>query len=206
MLKLRYLLILTVFNLLPTASHAQEILPDMYYDFSETYAEYEVLETSLLVQSPEGFLYRISKINTLDDYSIYMVDSPTFDVVPAYFGEQYINAVLMKIQVMWREIKAYVIQILENVKDMMGILGLILIFLVTGILTYFINITFPVVPQPWGFYSVFTIVCFGWIFITGIWTSVIWGTGILILPYLLISLMGVGYRRLLGKFKGKNYT
>ncbi len=145
-------------------------------------------------------------MNMASDYSIFMVDSRTFDVVNAYWGERHINAVLMKIKEMWGEVKAYVIQILERVKDMMGILGLILIFLLTGILTYFINMTFPAFPQQWVFYSVYALVCLGWIYLTSTWTSVVWGTGILLLPYLVISLLCAGYRRLLERFKDKKYA
>jgi len=206
MLKRKYFLILILLNLLPTVSYAQELLPDLYWDISESYSEHEIIEASLLLQSPEGFLYRISKMNTDGQYSILMVDSSYPNIVPAYWGERHINAVLMKIKEMWGEVKAYVIQILERVKDMMGILGVILIFLLTGILTYFINLTFPAFPQQWVFYSVYTLVCLGWIYLTSIWTSVVWGTGILILPYLIISLMGVGYRRLQEKFKNKKYA
>ncbi len=112
----------------------------------------------------------------------------------------------MKIKVMWEEIKAYVIQILEKVKDMMGILGVILIFLITGILTYFINMTFPAFPQQWVFYSVYILICIVLGYLTSLWISVIYATGILILPYLVISLVGVGYRRLLNKFKDKEYA
>ncbi len=194
------ILFLSVFIVQPTSSHAQDILSDTWWDVPQTYMTYSVIESSLLIQTPDGFLYRVSKMNAEDEYSLYMADSPSFDVRQIYWGESYIEAALGKIGEMWGEVKAYVILILEKVKDVMSILGMLLIFLLSGVLTYFVNTAVPAFSPKLTFYSVFTLLCIGWVYLTSVWSSVIYASAILMIPHLIIALLGLAYRRIQQRF------
>ena len=197
-------LILSVLSPKPTTSHAQDVISDLWIELPQAYMDYEVIEASLLIQTPEGFLYRISRMMTKEEqaYSVWLVDSNApYNVVPIYWGQSYVESTLSGIRQMWVEVKGYVIKILEKIKDMMGIVGVIVLFVCSGILTYFLNIAFPAFPAKWTFYSVFLFLCFGWIYLTSIYSSVIYASGILLVPYMLIALLGLVYRKTLGRFK-----
>jgi len=195
------ILILSILNFNPSATHAQDYITDLWQDLPDSYMDYEVIETSLVIKTSEGLLYRISKIAAAEDYSIYMVDSSYFDMVPVYWGEDHVNALLIKIREMWQEVKTYAIQILEKVKEMMGLVGMILIFVCAGVLTYFLSVSFPAFPSKWVFYAVFSFLCVGWIYLTSVYSSVIYASGILVIPHLLIALLGLGYRKTKRRFK-----
>ena len=196
------LLFLSVLSFQSTTSLAQDVISDLWIELPQAYMDYEVIEASLLIQTPEGFLYRISRVMTEEGYSVCFADSNAlYNVVPIYWGQSYVESTLSGIRQMWVEVKEYVINILEKIKDMMGIVGVIVIFVCSGILTYFLNIAFPAFPAKWTFYSVFLFLCFGWIYLTSIYSSVIYASGILLVPYMLIALLGLAYRKTLGRFK-----
>ena len=195
-------LIIFIFSPKPSTLHAQDVISDFWTELPQAYMDYEVIEASLLIQTPEGFLYRISRVMTEEGYSVCFADSNAlYNVVPIYWGQSYVESTLSGIRQMWVEVKEYVINILEKIKDMMGIVGVIVIFVCSGILTYFLNIAFPAFPAKWTFYSVFLFLCFGWIYLTSIYSSVIYASGILLVPYMLIALLGLVYRKTLGRFK-----
>jgi len=150
MLNQRYfimvILFLVVFTVQPTTSHAQEILSEMWGDIPGIRAEYELLEASMIFQTPDGYLYRISKTTPLDEYSVHMIDASSLDIVQAYWGERYIESFTGKIGEMWSDLKMYAMEILEKIREMMGLVGVIVLFVCSGVLTYFINSTFPTFP------------------------------------------------------------
>lgn len=197
------LLFLLVFNLEPCPSHAQyPMISDLCMELPPLYMDSEVLEASLLIQTPEGVLYRISRIMTQEGYSVSLVNSNAwYDGVPIYWGQSYVESALTRIKEMWEEVKGYVLEILQKIRDMMGIVGVILLLLSSGILTYFLNTAFPAFPARWTFYAVFLLLCLGWIYLTSIYSSVIYASGILFVPHLLIAFFAFTYRKTLGRFK-----
>ena len=68
------------------------------------------------------------------------------------------------------------------------------------------NIAFPTFPARWTFYTVFIFLCFGWIYLTSIYSSVIYASGILIVPHLLIALLGFAYSKTFGRFNRTTKT
>jgi len=202
------LLYLSVLSFQPTPCHAQyPMMSDLCIELPQPYMDCEVIEASLLIQTPDGFLYRISRMNWEEGYSVSLADSDSmYNVVPIYWGETYVDSALSRIKEMWAEVKGYVVEILQKIRDMMGIVGVIVLFVCAGILTYFLNIAFPTFPAKWTFYTVFLFLCFGWIYLTSIYSSVIYASGILIVPHLLIALLGFAYSKTLGRFKRTTKT
>ena len=210
MLNKRYfimvILFLSFFSLQRTTSHAQDILSDRWWDMPEIYVEYELLETSMVFQTPDGYLYRISRTTPLDEYSVHMIDASSLDIVQAYWGQRYVETFTGKIGEMWSDLKMYVIEILEKIREMMGLVGVIVLFVCSGVLTYFINSTFPVFPPKWVFYVMFALLCAGWVYVTSIWSSVIYACGVLVLPYVVIGLLGMGYRKVQQRFGKEKHS
>jgi len=201
------LLFLSVLSFQPTTSHAQYAISDLCIELPQSYRDCEVIEASLLIQTPEGVLYRISRMNWEEGYTVSFADSDSmYNVVPIYWGQSYVESALSRIKEMWAEVKGYVIEILQKIRDMMGIVGVVVLFVCSGVLTYFLNIAFPAFPAGWTFYSVFLLLSFGWIYLTSIYSSVIYASGILIVPHLLIALLVFAYRRTLGRFKRTTKT
>ena len=201
------LLFLSVLCFQPTTSHAQYAISDLCIELPQPYRDCEVIEASLLIQTPEGVLYRISRMNWEQGYSVSLADSdPMYNVIPIYWGEGYVDSALSRIKEMWTEVKAYVIEILQKIRDMMGIVGVIVLFVCSGILTYFLNVAFPAFPAGWTFYTVFILLSFGWIYLTSIYSSVIYASGILIVPHLLIALLGFAYSKTFGRLKRTTKT
>jgi len=153
---LMVILLLSCLHFLTKTTHAQDYITDFWWNLPDSYMDYEVIE-SLVIKTSEGLLYRISKMAAAEDYSIYLLDPSYLDTVPVYWGEDHVNALLIKIKDTWQEVKTYVIQILERLKEMMGLVGMILILVSAGVLTYFLNVSFPAFPSKWVFYAVFSL-------------------------------------------------
>jgi len=200
-------LILFIFSLKPSTLHAQDVISDLWMDLPQAYMDYEVIEASLLIQTPEGFLYRISRMMTVQEdqaYSVCFTDSNAlYNVVPIYWGESYVQASMQWFKETWGEVKAFLVEILEKVKEMIDIVGVLVIFIASGFLTYFLNQSLPAFPPKVVFYSIFGLVCFLWVSLVSV-QSVIYATGVLLVHYLVIAVLGLGYRKTLGRLKKGN--
>jgi len=187
--------------------YGQEMMMDPWTKISEIgNADLILVQASFIVQSPDGNFFEIFWKDSMEEYAVYMVDELYgSDFSLAYWGEDYVNGALEKMKEMWAEMKAYIVQILDKIREMTGLIGMILIFVCSGILTYFLNVTFPAFPSKWVFYVVFILICTGWIYLTSAYKSVIYAGGILIVPHIVIGTLAMMYRRIRGRFGNKIY-
>ncbi len=72
-----------------------------------------------------------------------------------------------------------------------------------GPLLYFLSTGFPTFPPRVLFYLVFVLCATVWIYLTGVWMSVFYASGILLLPHLVLALVGFVYRMTLGRLFGR---
>jgi hypothetical protein len=152
-------------------------------------ADYLLLKASLIVQTQGGTLCEIFWKEPMQEYAVLPVGD-AFSKEPSqlvYWGEDYANGALGKISDTWSEAKTYIEESLEKIREMTGLIGMIFIFLCSGIVTYFLNMTFPVLPSKWIFYTAFILICMGWISLTSVYKSVIYAGGILIVPHIVIG-------------------
>lgn len=187
------MLVLFVMELLTSVSYAENILPDSWRDLSPTYNNYEWVKVTPLVRGPEGGLWRISQ-----------TESAEYPFVPIYWGEDTVTSVLTGIRTMWEETKGYLKEILDKIRSLMGLLGVLVLLVSSGILTYFINTTFPAFSKKWVFYSVFALISIFWIYLTSMYSSVLYAAGILVLPHMVIGLMGALYIISFGRLRNRN--
>jgi len=181
----------------------EEIIPALYL------GDYEVVEMSLLIQTPDGLMYRISRLNTDEEgpWVMGMFDplGPEQYGMPfqVYWGQIYVEGAMTMIRGMWEEVKAFLIEILDVLKGMFDLFGVLVLLVCSAFLNYFLSTGFPTFPPRVLFYLVFVLCSTVWIYLTGVWMSVFYASGILLLPHLVLALVGFLYRMTLGRLFGR---
>ncbi len=181
----------------------EEIIPALYL------GDYKVIEASLLIQTPDGLMYRISRLNNDEEgpWVMGMFDllGPEQYGMPfqVYWGQSYVEGAMSRIRGMWEEVKAFLIEILDVLKGMFDLFGVLVLLVCSAFLNYFLSTGFPTFPPRVLFYLVFVLCSTVWIYMTGVWMSVFYASGILLLPHLVLALVGLVYRMTLGRLLGR---
>jgi hypothetical protein len=207
-LRFQFLILSLILMMTPgSTSYGQDFLMDPLMRFSDMNdADYLLLQASLIVRTQDGNLCELFWREPMQEYAVLPVDD-LFGKGPSqlvYWGEDFVNGALGKISDTWTEVKTYIAEILEKIREMTGLIGMIFIFVCSGIVTYFLNVTFPVLPSKWIFYTTFILICMGWISLTSVYKSVIYAGGILIVPHIVIGSLAMLSKRVRRKFGNKN--
>lgn len=182
-----FVIMITVF--FPFSSYAEQPLNRVSFDIPNEYINYEIVEASLIVRSPDGNTYRISRLysaNNLPAYNNQSWPETNPNIVPVYWGEEKLTVIFEKINTGWMEIKNIVKKCLKLVEDSISYVGVVILLVGTGVLTFLLNSSFPLLPKHIFFYSIFILLSFLWVYITSIYKSVIYTAIILIMPHLIL--------------------
>jgi len=198
-------LFIGIFLLNPSIGQAQAqgVFSEKMPQVPKSFGDYEVIEATVLIRNTDGDLYRISKVySPSGELSYFQNGGTSFSVTPVIWGEDYMKSALDKVSNSWNEIKTYMNEILTKMAKMLGLIGMIVIFVGTGILTFLVNTTFPVFPPRFLFYPFFVVLCFAWYALTSNVSSIIYAFSILIIPYLVLGLVNLIIRKTRHKLKG----
>lgn len=143
-----------------------------------------VMEMTICIKSSNGEILKISKeipVSNIYDQNY------NLHLTPAFWGEEYFNSGINKFVSTANELKEWILEKIRPIFELLYkvaiALGVVLIFLATGIMTYFANISFPILPKHTIFFILYIISCFLWYYLTPLFESIVYSTLILLVPY-----------------------
>ena len=203
--KLRFIVLLFPLALaLPLAVAANEIVPRVSrfdpLDLGGSLARYEMVEVSYLLRSPQGDLVRISRawpsshrISSSVGYDTTVRGPRTRQV---FWGAQWLDRWLSRGQQYYTQVIDYARETWTLIARVLSFLGVVVLFVSTWVIWFLLRPAMLGLSDRQAFLLAFAFLSMIWLYLTGIYSSVVYAVGLMLVPALLVTLLSLLLRRI----------
>ena len=203
--KLRFIVLL--FPLawaLPLAVAANETVPRVSrfdpLDLGGSLAHYEMVEVSYLLRSPQGDLVRISRAWPSSRRTPWSVGYDTTVRGPrtlqVFWGAQWFDRWLSQGQHYYTQVIDYARETWTLIARVLSFLGVVVLFVSTWVIWFLLRPAMLGLSDRQAFLLAFAFLSMIWLYLTGIYSSVVYAVGLMLVPALLVTLLSLLVRRI----------
>lgn len=203
--KLRFIVLL--FPLawaLPLAVAANETVPRVSrfdpLDLGGSLARYEMVEVSYLLRSPQGDLVRISRAWPSSHRTFWSVGYDTTvrgpRARPVFWGAQWLDRWLSRGQQYYTQVIDYARETWTLIARVLSFLGVVVLFVSTWVIWFLLRPAMLGLSDRQAFLLAFAFLSMIWLYLTGIYSSVVYAVGLMLVPALLVTLLSFLLRRI----------
>lgn len=203
--KLRFIVLL--FPLawaLPLAVAANETVPRVSrfdpLDLGGSLARYEMVEVSYLLRSPQGDLVRISRAWPPSHRTSWSVGYDTTvrgpRTWPVFWGAQWLDRWLSRGQQYYTQVIDYARETWTLIARVLSFLGVVVLFVSTWVIWFLLRPAMLGLSDRQAFLLAFAFLSMIWLYLTGIYSSVVYAVGLMLVPALLVTLLSFLLRRI----------
>lgn len=161
---------------------------------------YQVVAASYLLRAPDGTLLRVTRypgergaLGTWDGVAV--APAPREALwLPGGVG-RWLGAWLADGSHLGFGLIDYVRESWARIQRLLDYLGVLVLLLATWVTWFLVRPMLIGVPEQGGFALVFLLVGGLWVYVTGLYLSVVYALGLMLLPALVLTLLGWGLRR-----------
>lgn len=203
--KLRFIVLLFLLAwALPLAVAANETVPRVSrfdpLDLGGSLARYEMVEVSYLLRSPQGDLVRISRAWPSSHRTSWSVGYDTTVRGPrtqqVFWGAQRLDRWLSRGQQYYTQVIDYARETWTLIARVLSFLGVVVLFVSTWVIWFLLRPAMLGLSDRQVFLLAFAFLSMIWLYLTGIYSSVVYAVGLMLVPALLVTLLSLLLRRI----------
>jgi hypothetical protein len=188
-------LLLLVLPALAARAHPGDAAPGPF-------AGYRLVEVSYLLQAPDGSLLRVTRTPVDAATALPGPRGGSLRAQPVFGLQGWVSGLLFRSPRIYRELSDYVKESWETLLRLLDYLGVVVLLAGTWAIWFLVRPALPGVPERAAFLLIFALVAALWSYVTGLYLSVAYALGLMLLPAACLLLAGWLLRRLWRALRG----